>query len=164
MLDALEGGDLLGRLADETAEAAGLPEFPGARVGRVDGEVVGSDLAAVLFELVELVGDEPADDLITVHRRQRDDVRLRQELREVGVGRWIADIAHPILERVGKHGEHAAHERGVGGGEVVDHEAHADLLHAMVAMIELLPSEAKRTNLSSNFCVLKALCKDFPFL
>ncbi len=83
-----------------------------------DGEVVDVDLAARLFELLELVRRQPADDHVAVQRRERDEVGFAEEPPQVVVTRDGALVRVRIVERRAEDGEQLPHHREVGRGEM----------------------------------------------
>lgn len=103
---------------DEDHPGAALARDPAQRgdQGRGDAlpppglgnrEVVDVDLAARLFELLQLVGDQPADDIVPVEGDENADMRLGQQAPQVRIVRrraleglaFVEGLAEQPVER-----------------------------------------------------------------
>jgi len=105
---------LLGNLA-QTPNQRGSDSLSAMRLG--DSEVVDVDLASRALELVELLGNEPADDFLNYERDERDHMFLLQQSAEIRIVGWFGTVRLGLAERMSKHRIQLAYERHIARGE-----------------------------------------------
>ncbi len=93
-----------------------------------DGEIVDVDLAARLFELLELVGDEATHDRRALERDEHQNVGLGQDPREVGIARRPSLVGVTLAERRAEHRVERPGEQQVGCSELLDRGRHTKTL------------------------------------
>jgi hypothetical protein len=86
-------------------------------------QVVDVDLAARLFELVQLVGDQPADDLVALQRGDRDEAVAAEQPFGVSGCRPLRGVARRVFESRAEHRAQRVHQRRVAGQQAADHES-----------------------------------------
>lgn len=91
-------------------------------------EVVDVDLAASLFELIEYVRSERADDCASFMRSERDEVRLFEQRLEVGVARDIALKRGWIFEHFPEELEHGFEGSQIGERYIFVRYGHAAIV------------------------------------
>jgi hypothetical protein len=130
----------LGRDLAEALDQRGRHSL--APVIRGNRQVIDVNLAPLLLELVELVGDEPAAHLARSNRHQRDDVFLRQLAPEIRVVRRLRGVGLGVAECLAEQSVERTREHNIGWSEPANFEVNgrrSTARHARQMVRDALP-------------------------